>query len=83
MKVQLTIDTKNNSTILSVDKPVELGKLVEVAKKLLPNNEWKKAKLEVKTEIVWHDRIIYKERDWWPTIQPYYTGDFSSTNTTF
>jgi len=47
--VRIQLDTKN--AIIVIEESTNLGELVEILKRLLPNGKWKDFRLEVKKEI--------------------------------
>lgn len=68
MKLQL--DTTNKT--VKVEENVKVIDLINILKKMLPN-DWEHFTLETHTEITyWRDPIIIKERPWRPYEQPWY-----------
>lgn len=69
MKIQL--DTTNKT--IKLEENVKLTKLMELVKKILPNNEWKEFTLETNTTITyWSNPVIIKEYPTYPTWEEPY-----------
>lgn len=79
MKIQLDTTAKT----IKVEESVNLDELVKTLSKLLPNNEWKKFKLETNTVIHnWNSPIYTNPRVWpiYPTAPCVYYGSGVTTN---
>ena len=82
MKIQLDTTEKT----IKIEEKVNLGELVKILDKLLPNKEWKQYELETNTVINnWGNTIYYKEYPYktWPWYsQPNYETT-SGNNTVY
>lgn len=70
MKIQLDTNTKT----IKVEETVNLGELIELLKKMLPNGEWKDFGLDTQTTINWTPNPIQPYQPvypWWD--QPWIT----------
>lgn len=66
--MKLQIDTTNKT--IRIEEPVNIGELMALLEKILPNSEWKEFSLEIKTIEHWVNPvpIIINPA---PTINPY------------
>lgn len=90
--MKLQVNTEEKTIVL--EESIELDKLFETVKKLFPENEWKKYKLEPKIIQSWNNPIVIDRfptypLPWWnqffyvtPPSSPTITYD-SGDNTTY
>ena len=70
MKIQLDYDKK----VITLEKNANLGVFVSRIKYILP--DWEEWELDTKTDIVWNERVVYKEsrsqhlRPWYRSVSP-------------
>ena len=67
MKIQLDTTEK----IIRLEETVEIGELLKILDRLLPNDEWKKFKLETNSIINWVNPIVIEPYKY-PYPYPYY-----------
>ncbi len=73
MKIQL--DLKNK--IIKIEENVNLDTFIKNVKKLLPN-DWQQYTLQVATQIIWKNPIIYDDKTW---ENPYWYVDNNEGST--